>query len=512
MAFLDRLLSDRPELFALAIWLVEVTATRWGLSRLPITRLVARILAFLAFTYFLYQAHQIPYLVSPPSGNAFARFLGDALKAIWWFWAAAICADMLRGFTFRGAQLAGHRLFRDLGVAGIYLCALVGLITFVLNLPVQGILVTSGAVAVVLGLALQSSLGDVFYGIVLSLGKPFNAGDWISLDNGAEGKVIEMNWRETHLLTDHQDVVIVPNNLIGKAKIINASFPSRIHGTTIIVPLAANTSPMIASQLLSDATLGCLAVLSNPPPAIVIKSISREALSVEITFFTSEVAGSADAQNRVYEKIFRSLGAAGIGLGSRISPSAQDAPSRPPTAFEDAERLVAFTPVFLRLTQAERAVIASGMTREIIEPGTTVLKVGIVSQAMYVVGSGVLSATREEAGRTLEIGRLSTTDHFGAGGLLGGTPTLATVAALTRAVVFRLEKNDLAKLVEARPGFADDLSRELAARRLIGSNAIETQDLTGGSEENLAHWFAQYLRRAWQRTSSNGEKKDRASR
>ena len=123
MAFLDRLLSDRPELFALAIWLVEVTATRWGLSRLPITRLVARILAFLAFTYFLYQAHQIPYLVSPPSGNAFARFLGDALKAIWWFWAAAICADMLRGFTFRGSQLAGSEP-RARGTPGLAWCFL----------------------------------------------------------------------------------------------------------------------------------------------------------------------------------------------------------------------------------------------------------------------------------------------------------------------------------------------------------------------------------------------------
>src|SRR6185437_876366 len=332
------------------------------------------------------------------------------------------------------------RLFRDLGVAGIYLCGLIGLITFVLNLPVQGILVTSGAVAVAIGLALQSSLADVIYGIVLSLGKPYSAGDWISLDNGAEGKIIEMNWRATHLLTDHRDVVIVPNSVIAKAKIINASFPSRVHGTTITVPLAPNTSPMIASQILSDATLACAAVLCDPAPAIAVKSISREALNIEVTFFTSDVVSSPDAQNRVYEKIFRSLGVADIGLGSRSAPSAQDRTQNPASLAGDVERLVAFTPVFSRLTAAERTAISGAMVRETIEPGKTVLERGGVSQAMYIVGSGVLSAPRQEAGREVEIGRIGPTDHFGAAGLLGGTPMIARVSALTRAVVYRLEK------------------------------------------------------------------------
>ena len=212
-----------------------------------------------------------------------------------------------------------------------------------LNFPVQGILVTSGAIAVVLGLALQSSLSDVFYGIVLSLGKPYSAGDWISLDNGIEGKVLEINWRATHLLTDRQDVVIVPNNVVGKSKIINASFPSRVHGTTITVLLAPGTAPAVARQLLLDATLSGSLVLPMPPPVIVIKSLSVEAITAEITFFTAEVGASVNSQNQVYEKIYRALGVAGIGLGARTAPAPHDAV---PSTMGEAERLIAFTPVF----------------------------------------------------------------------------------------------------------------------------------------------------------------------
>jgi small-conductance mechanosensitive channel/CRP-like cAMP-binding protein len=495
MVVLDRLLSDRPELLALAILLLGVFATRWSVNRAPATRLVTRVPIFLAFTYFLFQAHQVPYLAAVPPTDALARILGDSLRAIWWFWAASIGSNAVREFSFRGSQLTGHRFFTDICVASIYVFAFVGLITFVLNFPVQGILVTSGAVAVVLGRALQSSLGDVFYGIVLNLGKPYKEGDWISLDNGVEGRVLEMNWRATHMLTTGQDVIIVPNSVVAKSKIINSSFPSHVHGTTIAVLLAPNTFPMMARRLLNDAIQGCPLVLSSPPPAIVIKSMSQEAIAVEITFFTSEIDESPDAQNQVYEKIFRCLGAAGIGLGSRTTALEPDVTGSAPSVAGDVERLVAFTPVFSRLPPSERSAIAASMVRETFEPGTTVIECGVTSEAMYVVGSGVLSYTREIGGREVEITRMTTADHFGAGGLLGGSPTVAKVSALTLAVVYRLEKKGLMRLVEARPGFAAGLNRELAARKLLARDAIESHDDEESSEESLANWFSNLFRR-----------------
>src|SRR5580700_3681480 len=250
MVLFDDLFSDHPELLAFGIFIIGMGVARWGFTKIPMMRLVARTVMFVAFTYFLFRAHQVPYTPSPAPRDTLSQLLGDSLKAIWWFWGASLGSDTFRAFAFRGSTLGGQKLFQDLCVAGIYLCALAGLVTFVLNFPVQGVLVTSGAVAVVLGLALQSSLGDVFYGIVLSLGKPYGRGDTIKIDDGAEGVVLEMNWRATHLLTSDRDVVIIPNSVIAKSKIINTSFPSRLHGTTITVPLAANTSPSMAMQVL----------------------------------------------------------------------------------------------------------------------------------------------------------------------------------------------------------------------------------------------------------------------
>ena len=85
---------------------------------------------------------------------------------------------------------------------------------FVLGLSLQGLQATSGIIALVLGLALQSTLGDVFSGISLSIEKPYRVGDEILLEGGAEGEVIEMNWRSTHLRNGANDIVIVPNSHI----------------------------------------------------------------------------------------------------------------------------------------------------------------------------------------------------------------------------------------------------------------------------------------------------------
>ena len=256
MNTVNQILSERPELIALAVFIFAFAGVRFLTKRHTLQRILVGALFFLGFTWIMFQARQVPYAVPRIQRDPLAGFLGDSLKTIWWFWAASLCSDALRLFAARGhTPLARFRLTQDLSVAGIYLCALIGLTTFVLNLPLQGLLVTSGAVAVALGLALQSALGDVFYGIMLTLGKPYQLGDWITLDNGAEGTVVEMNWRATLVLTAKRDLAIVPNSTIAKAKIVNSSSPSGIHGMTVTIQLDAKASPAEGAEILQHATL-----------------------------------------------------------------------------------------------------------------------------------------------------------------------------------------------------------------------------------------------------------------
>ena len=62
------------------------------------------------------------------------------------------------------------------------------------------ILATTAVGAVVLGFALQDTLGNFFAGLAIQIEKPFRVGDWVTIA-GQEGSVSEITWRATKLLT-----------------------------------------------------------------------------------------------------------------------------------------------------------------------------------------------------------------------------------------------------------------------------------------------------------------------
>ena len=73
------------------------------------------------------------------------------------------------------------KLLSDIIAASIYVCSALAMMGFVFGLSLQGVLATSGIIGIVLGLALQSTLGDVFSGLSLSIEKPYRIGDEILL-------------------------------------------------------------------------------------------------------------------------------------------------------------------------------------------------------------------------------------------------------------------------------------------------------------------------------------------
>ena len=72
--------------------------------------------------------------------------------------------------------------------------------------------------SIVIGLALQDTLGSVMSGIALLFERPFSVGDWLKVGD-IQGQVIDINWRAVRLITFEREMVIIPHKLIGKGVI-----------------------------------------------------------------------------------------------------------------------------------------------------------------------------------------------------------------------------------------------------------------------------------------------------
>ena len=127
---------------------------------------------------------------------------------------------------------------------------------------------------------------------MLNIERPYHVGDWIILDDTLQGKVIETNWRATHILTGNQDVAIIPNSVIAKSRLVNCSAPTKIHGTNIRVKLEPSLTPAAGCHLLKEVLLGSTQILRTPEPTVTIKDVSAEMIDFEIFYVVPDVAPS----------------------------------------------------------------------------------------------------------------------------------------------------------------------------------------------------------------------------
>jgi small-conductance mechanosensitive channel/CRP-like cAMP-binding protein len=486
--------ATNPLFLAGVVIVAGFFGARYWQGRSSLAHFLSQLIAFAILTALMLAGGIAPYRPSAAIEAEPKRFFVGAFEIIWWLGAAWLAVGFLRAFVVLGRQPRESKLVQDLLAALIYLTAIFGIVADVFDLPLKGLLATSGAVAIILGLALQSSLGDVFSGIVLNIERPYRVGDWIILDDSIQGKVIETNWRATHILTGNQDVAIIPNSIIAKSKLVNCSTPTTIHGASIRVKLTPSLTPAAGCNLLKDVLLSSAHILRTPEPSVTIKDLSAEMIDFELSFSVADVSAVDEAQNELFDRVYRAAAAAGAKFSPRLSGYTEKAVEE--EKWESGpERLLVGISLFSTLTAEEKAALASKMLRKDYKPGDVIVSRGTIMQALCIVSYGVLVGSGVEKGHKTEVIRLTSGDYFGEIGLLTGEAMQGELAALTRVVIYEISKDALAPLLQARPGMAEELSESLASLQIANRTVFDTYSPGEHREDRLADRVAANIRR-----------------
>jgi small-conductance mechanosensitive channel/CRP-like cAMP-binding protein len=485
-----------PLVVTLVLFSVGGLSVHLLFRRHPLSRAILRVIFLVALTLILLHAGVVPYEPLTRTGVPFRDAVHAALKIVWWLWAAWFLVGFLRVFVVAEHRPREGKLVHDLLAGLIYLAAVFAIIAYVFDLPIQGLLATSGAIAIILGLALQSTLSDVFSGIVLNFSRPYRPGDWISIDGSTDGRVIEMNWRATHVLTGKSDLAIVPNSTIAKAKIVNASSPSSTHGMTVTIRLDAKTSPSTGAEILRHTILNTRLILATPAASVGVKSITADAIEFDISFFIEELAQSTRAQNELFDWIYRHLAAAGINWASTQSQPAWLAEAAIPKAAKTAaERALDLVAILADLTEEERKTLAAKTRHKHYGEGEALVEPEAVLRSLFVIGAGIVSLTAVASEGEIEFLRIGPGDHFGEIGMLTGHQAGATLKALVPVTTYELTKEDLAPVLEARPEVSNELCRALAKRQAAGQLVAAAGIDKSVPPRRLAAWFSDRLHR-----------------
>ncbi|MEW6322619.1 MAG: cyclic nucleotide-binding domain-containing protein [Acidobacteriota bacterium] len=380
-------------------------------------------------------------------------------------------------------------IVQDVLVIGLFL------VTATLLMREQ-LLTTSAVGAVVVGFALQDTLGNLFAGLAIQIERPFRVGHWIAVGD-REGQVQEITWRATKLQTKAGQFLIVPNSVIGKEAILNFSEPTA--PTRLMVEVGASylTPPNVVRGAIREALGSAPLVLAEPEPSIVLHDFGASALIYRVRFWIADYALDQVAMDQVRTNIWYTFRRHDIEIPwpIQVEYKRQDLPARTEADVRAAIDVVTSVDLFAPLGAEGAEALARGAAERLYAAGEAVVRQGEAGTSMFVVVAGRVRVVLEPSGQ--EVAVVERGGLIGEMSMLTGDPRTATVRAIEDARLLEISADQFRALALERPEIVEQISRVVEARRggLDAARAARSPAVgSGDASQGLLRRIQRFLR------------------
>lgn len=327
-----------------------------------------------------------------------------------------------------------------------------------------GALVTTSAIlSIVVGLALQESLSNVFAGIMLTIDRPYKPGDWIEID-GKEGRVLDSNWRSTRIQTRDDDLIYVPNSTMAKSNIVNLSDPTTEHLCRKRIGIEYAAPPNKVRTVLVTMMLHVDGVLKTPSPDVFVIDYGDSAIVYELRFWIVDYDRRPRIDSEVLRGVWYHLKREGISIPFPIRDvflHRHKAERRP----EEVIALLKQVDILQPLKEEELVMLAEDLSHHLFAKGEAICRQGDPGSTFYIIKSGAIAVkVKGPEGVEAEVAQLKPGSYFGEMSLLTGDPRSSTCTALEDSELLCLDRDTFGMLLSENPPVAQAMSDILAAR------------------------------------------------
>ncbi|MDX6306812.1 MAG: hypothetical protein QOI77_3781 [Blastocatellia bacterium] len=372
-------------------------------------------------------------------------------------------------------RLKPPRIMRDLLLALSYIVVAITILSR--DVDLTGIIATSAVLTAVIGLSFQDTLGNMMGGMALQMERTIGVGDWIKFD-GQEGLVRDIRWRHTSIETRNWDTLVIPNSALMKSQVTvlgrRAGQP-RQHRQWVYFNVDFRYSPsdVIAAVETALRAEPIPNIAFEPPPNCVLMDFKESFGSYAVRYWLTDLAVDDPTNSIVRTRIYFALRRADIPLSipaHSLFLTEEDQSRSDRKRNEEVERRVAAlkrVALFQSLTDAERLSLADRLRVAPFVRGEAMTRQGAQAHWLYLIIRGDAEVRVAIEGNLSEqIATLHQGDFFGEMGMMTGEPRSATVIALTDVECYRLDKDGFNDILKQRPEIAEDISEQLARRRV----------------------------------------------
>ena len=337
----------------------------------------------------------------------------------------------------------------------------------------------SAVVTAVLGFALKDTLGNVFAGLAIHAEHPFEVGDWIQYDAlpAHVGRVVEINWRATKVLTLDDAHVIIPNGQLAQASIRNFTKPTACSRRSLFVVTPYDVPPQRVQALILEAIHGSFGVLEQPAPSVVTHAFTERGVEHWVRLFTTAFDQRDRVDGMARDRIWYALARHGIRIPVATHAVQLSEPPRPESPAAAIERRVECLERIDLLEPLNPGLVrrlAESSSDRLFAAGEQVVRQGDAGTSMFVILAGRVEVTVREAadGRAATLAILGPGEHFGEMSLMTGAPRMATVTATEETRLLKIGKESFAAILASEPEIVEALGKSLRNRLEERSRAI----------------------------------------
>ncbi len=182
------------------------------------------------------------------------------------------------------------------------------------NIEITPLLGAAGIAGVAIGFAAKDTVANFFGGMALYFDDTYKIGDFVVLESGEAGTVVEVGIRSTTILTRAETLVTIPNALLNASKVTNESAPSRRKRIKLPIGVAYGTDVDELEAILLGAAEAEELVLETPKPRARFRGFGESALEYELLGWVGGPTREGKARHRLNRDIYSRLAEAEIEI------------------------------------------------------------------------------------------------------------------------------------------------------------------------------------------------------
>lgn len=357
--------------------------------------------------------------------------------------------------VFAGAPKGSWRrrlptIFIDVARFVIIALGLALILAYIWGANVGGLFTALGISSIVLGLTLQNSVGQIISGLLLLFEQPFQIGDWVQTTS-ATGRVVEVNWRATHINTG-SGLEIIPNSVLAGQAFMNLSRPPGGHTITVTSKFSGADAPDDVCALLTDVAADLPQLHADSRPVTTVTGSAEYTTVIPVRAPADDVLARSTFQRWLWYASRR----AGLHLDGMDDEFA--------TLARRVDALRKIAPV-LRATSPDLEALLPHVTITRYGADELMQASGDIPASMsFVVKGRVRLVVTGIDGSVVPIGTLHQGDFIGQTALTR-EPVVGSAYALGEVTVLQIKRDTLEKLVFRKPELLQDLSQAIDERR-----------------------------------------------